>query len=271
MEFIACDVLDPNATCAALSGARSVICALGFPYSGKVWEASWPLAIRNLIGACESSQARLVIADNLYMYGPQNGPIDETASLTSFGRKPKARAEVTRIWQEAHQNQRARIVAVRAPDFYGPLVSQSLMGAQTLGAMAANRPAVLLESPDHLHDIAHIDDFARAVETLLNAPEDAYGQAWHVPCAPTQTLRALLGLAAQSLGSPLRVRVVPRAAARIASLFVPIIREAEEMRFLLDRPYKVDWSKFGKRFWRDPVPFEHGIPEAALSFRKTVQ
>ena len=45
-------------------------------------------------------------------------------------------------------------------------------------------PSQLLGNPDLPHDAAHLHDYARAVITLLDAPEDAYGQAWHVPTAP---------------------------------------------------------------------------------------
>jgi hypothetical protein len=40
-----------------------------------------------------------------------------------------------------------------------------------------------------------------------------------------------------------------------------------EMRFQWDRPYRVDSSRFAKRFWSDATPFEVGAPATALWFR----
>ena len=52
-----------------------------------------------------------VFADSLYMYGPQPRPLTEDMPLTSFGKKPRVRAEITRLWQEARH---VCAVAVRA-------------------------------------------------------------------------------------------------------------------------------------------------------------
>ena len=38
--------------------------------------------------------ARFVFADKLYMYGPVTVPLTETMPLTSYGRKPRIRAEI---------------------------------------------------------------------------------------------------------------------------------------------------------------------------------
>ena len=50
-----------------------------------------------------------------------------------------------------------------------------------------------INDADMPHDIAYVPDYARAVVSLLDAPDDAFGQAWHVPCAPIRTPRELLG------------------------------------------------------------------------------
>jgi len=39
------------------------------------------------------------------------------------------------------------------------------------------------------------------------------------------------------------------------------------MRFQWDRPYRVDSSRFAKRFWAGATPFEAGAPATAIWFR----
>jgi nucleoside-diphosphate-sugar epimerase len=205
--------------------------------------------------------------DNLYMYGPQTEPLKETMALSDYPVKPAARAAATRIWQAASAAGRIKFAAVRGPDFYGPGVSQALLGATSLGALARGKPAMWLNDADIPHDIAYVPDYARAVVSLIDAPDDAFGQAWHVPCAPTRRPRELLALAAETLGVPLRIRNIPFWAMRALGVFTPEMAELAEMRFQWDRPYRVDSSKFKARFWSDPTPFEVGIPAAARSFR----
>ena len=117
--FISADIMDKGAVVAATSGATAIVCALGLPYFARLWETGWPLAMSNILAACEAHGARLVFADNLYLYGPQDRPLTEDLPPVDYGRKPKARAEVTRLWQAAHSAGRVQAVAVRPPTSTG--------------------------------------------------------------------------------------------------------------------------------------------------------
>ena len=126
---------------------------------------------------------------------------------------------------------------------------------------------MLLAPPDTPHDFAYVPDVARAVITLLDAPDDAYGQVWNMPCAPTRTPREILRLGAEALGVKLRIRAVPLWLLPLAWVVVPFMREVAEMRFTWDRPYEIDATKFARRFWSDVTPHEVGAPATARSFR----
>ena len=264
--FESCDVLDAKAVRNAVVGASQIVVAIGFPYDRQVWRNSWPRAMANLVAACESSGARMVLVDNLYMYGPQRDPLREDMTLTDYGAKPAVRAEVTRIWIAASDAGKVRATTLRAPDFYGPGVAQSHLGDMAFGALAKGKRAFLIAPPDTPHDFAYVPDIARAIVTLLDAPDDAFGQAWHVPCAPIQTPRQILELGANALGVKLRITTLPLWPLPALGLVSPLMREVSEMSFQWDRPYQVDARKFGKRFWSDVTPFEVGAPAAALSF-----
>jgi nucleoside-diphosphate-sugar epimerase len=265
--FVRCDALDKDSARGAVAGLRQVVLAIGFAYVGAVWREAWPRAMTNFVEACAATGARLVFVDNLYMYGPQTAPLSETTPLTPYGVKPATRVEVTRIWKAASEAGRLRVAALRAPDFYGPGVAQSHLGDLAFGALAKGKAASVIGSPDTPHDFAYAPDFARAVVTLLDAPDDAFGQAWHVPCAPTRTPREILALGAAALGVKPRVSGLPLWTLGPLGLFVPVLREMREMRFQWDRPYRVDSSRFAKRFWSDATPFEVGAPATALWFR----
>jgi len=267
VPFVSCDVTDLASLRAAMQGARQVVLAIGLPYSGPLWRDLWPKIMENFVEALAGTEARALFIDNLYMYGPQTAPLVETMPLSDYPLKPAARSAATRIWQKAAAAGRIRFAALRAPDFYGPGVTLSVLGDTGLGALAKGKAALWINDADIPHEIAYVPDFARGLVSLIDAPDDAYGQAWHLPCAPTRKPRELLAMGAAALGVPARVRNMPFWALKGLSLFTPELGEFVEMRFQWDRPYRVDASKFAARFGSDPTPFEVGVPLAARSFR----
>ena len=267
-SFIGCDVLDRDSVRAAAQGASHVVLAVGFPYESALWREAWPRTMNNFVEVCAEIGARLIFVDNLYMYGPQTQPLTETMPLTSYGAKPAARAQATRIWLAASQAGRLRATALRAPDFYGPGVGNSHLGDMAFGALARGKAATMVGALDQPHDFAYVPDFARAVVTIIDAPDDCYGQAWHIPCAPTRTPREILAIGARALGVKPKLRALPPWSLAPMGLFVPVLREMREMQFQWDRPYRVDSSRFGQRFWSNATPFEIGAPATALAFRE---
>jgi nucleoside-diphosphate-sugar epimerase len=269
--FAPSDALDRDAVVKAASGADQFVVAVGFPYSGVLWREVWPEAISNFVAACKATGARMVFIDDLYMYGPQTAPLVETMPLADYGWKPAARSAATRVWMAAAAAGEARVAALRAPDFYGPGVGNSFLGDTSIGKLARGKPAVFIGSPDVLHDYAYVPDIARAATTLLAAPDSAFGQAWHVPCAPTRTTRDILKIAAETLGAKLSISAMPAWMLGTTGLFSPFLRELIEMRFQWDRPYRVDATRFAAAFWSDATPFEVGVPETARAFRATLK
>ena len=129
------------------------------------------LAVAHVLGA------RFVFMDNLYMYGPADGPLTEHRPLTSYGHKPSTRARLTRMWHAARDSGRVQVTAVRASDFYGPGVVRVALGTHTFGRIVTGQPARCLGNIDVPHTFSYVPDVARALETLGAAPDDAYGLA----------------------------------------------------------------------------------------------
>lgn len=264
VAFTPCDILDPASVAAAVQGASQIAVAVGFDYTGPVWESAWPVAMRNLLDACAAEKVRMLFFDNLYMYGPQTAPLVETMKLSDHGRKPAARAKITRMWQS---DRRVKVAVLRAPDFYGPGVLLSHVGETGLAAIAKGKAAMFVFNPDQPHDYAYVPDIGRAMVSLLDADDDAFGQAWHMPCAPTITSRQILALGAKEMGVKLRLTAIPSWLLPLIAPFVSFLRELYEMRFQWDRPYKVDASKWRARFWSDVTPFDKGVAATIASFR----
>ena len=266
VDFTEVDVLDAAQVNAALKNVTQVVVALGFEYNSKHWKTVWPRAMRNLLDACALHGTRMLFIDNLYMYGEQNQPLREDMPLTTTGIKPAVRAEITRMWMEASRAGKVKVAALRSSDFYGPGVLLSLIGEAGFGALAKGKTAQLVMAPDLQHDFTYVPDIARAAMTLLEAPDKDYGQAWHVPNAPTKTPREIIALAAASLNVAPKLSAIPKFLLPVIGLFVPFLREFREMNHQNYKDYRVDSSKFAARFWSDATPFEVGVPAAAKSF-----
>ena len=67
-----------------------------------------------LIGGLSGSGAKLVMVDNLYMYGPHDAPTTETLPLAATDRKGLVRTEIVRQLLAAHQEERFQVTFGRS-------------------------------------------------------------------------------------------------------------------------------------------------------------
>jgi uncharacterized protein YbjT (DUF2867 family) len=67
-QGVAADAADASQAAAAAEGAAVVYHCASPPYTK--WPELFPALTRSILGAAESSGAKLVFADNLYAYGP---------------------------------------------------------------------------------------------------------------------------------------------------------------------------------------------------------
>lgn len=266
VHFHACDALDRASLTAALHGHDVLICTIGLAYDAAVWERDWPRLMANMLAACEANGARLVFVDDLYMHGPQPGPLDENTPLDAPGRKGRVRAAITQQWQAAGT---VTATALRVTDFYGPGVTLSVLGQEAIGRLAAGRAAQLGIAADEPHAFAYAPDVAAAAILLADASDEAYGRAWMMPCAPARTPREIIGMAATALGVKPRLQALPGWLQRLMGAFVPFLREWTETAYQHDRAFLVDGGSFERSFGFRPMPLEQGISATAASFLKS--
>ncbi|MGA8005797.1 MAG: hypothetical protein WCA17_06835, partial [Burkholderiales bacterium] len=94
------------------------------------------------------------------------------------------------------------------------------------------------------------------------------GRAWMLPCQPAGSMRALIERFAKALGRRIPVGRVPRLALKAAGLFVPLIREMNEMLYQWDEPFVVDDRRFRERFAAKPVPADAAARETVVWARQ---
>jgi nucleoside-diphosphate-sugar epimerase len=241
------DISDPAQAAAAVAGAQVVFQCTSPAYHQ--WPAQFPALQASVVDAAAAAGALLVVAENLYGYGPGTGLLTEDRPLTATTRKGAVRA---RLWQDlaaAHEAGRLRVVAGRASDFYGPGVGAgSVVGDRFFGALLRGKPAEVLGDPDRLHTYTYIGDFGEAL-VALSETESTWGRPWHVPSAPAVTTRSfaaqaadLAGVAVPATGPRLR-RLAPWQL-RLVGLAVPAVREMPEMQYQFEQDWVVDYSAY---------------------------
>jgi nucleoside-diphosphate-sugar epimerase len=211
-----------------------------------------------LLEGAAASGAKLVYGDNLYAYGPVTGPIHEGLPAAAMDRKGKARAQVADMLLSAHRAGRIRGTIGRASDFFGPRVTMSAMGARVFGAVLAGRPAEVMGNPDLLHTWTYIEDFARAL-VVLGDRDEALGEVWHVPTAPTLTTRQFLQEVFAQRGMEPKVKVTPSWLLRTLGMVVPIMREIADMLYEFEHPFVVDHGKYERAFGNTATPRKEAI------------
>lgn len=241
------DISDPAQAAAAVAGAQVVFQCTSPAYHQ--WPAKFPALQASVVDAAAAAGALLVVAENLYGYGPGTGLLTEDRPLTAATRKGAVRA---RLWQDlaaAHQAGRLRVVAGRASDFYGPGVGAgSVVGDRFFGALLRGKPAEVLGDPDRLHTYTYIADFGEAL-VALSETEATWGRAWHVPSAPAVTTRSFAAQAADLAGVAVpdagpRLRRLPAWQLRLVGLGVPAVREMPEMMYQFEQDWVVDYSAY---------------------------
>jgi nucleoside-diphosphate-sugar epimerase len=264
VEVVAADVTDPAAARKVCEGAAVVFhCASG-PYGR--WAQTLPPIMAGIIEGASRAGARLVYGDNLYAYGPVDGPIRESLPYRPIGPTTRVRAQLATTLMNAHAAGTVRATIGRASDFYGPRARQSKVGDGVVARALAGKPAQALGDPDTVHTYTFIHDFAAGLVTLAQRDE-ALGEVWHVPSAETVTTRRFIEMVFQQIKQPARLQRVPRLMISMLGIFVPAMRAVTETLYQSERPWVVDHSKFARAFGSRPTPHEQAIAETLAWFQ----
>lgn len=260
-ELVSADLLNPDAVQKAVKGSSIVYVTVGFPYSFKVWQESWPKFMENVINACKINNSKLVFFDNIYMYDKDhlNGMTEDTP-INPPSKKGKIRAEIAQMfWNQIEAGELTALIA-RSADFYGPSIKQtSMLTEMVFKKLAPNQKANWLVSVDQRHSFTYTPDAGKAT-ALLGNTDDAYNEVWHLPTASNPyTGKEWIETIAKEMGVPPRYQTAPRLLVWILGLFIPIMKEMVEMLYQYDRTYVFDSSKFEKRFNIVPTSYLEGI------------
>lgn len=246
-QGIAADASDRAQAAGAAAGASVIYHCASPPYTQ--WPELFPILTGSILGAAESSGAKLVFADNLYAYGPVDGPLREDLPAAARGPKGRIRAEMAAQLLAAHREGRARVVIGRASDYYGPHGTDSTAGETVFGRILAGKKPQWTGRLDQPHTFHYLPDIAGGLVVLADRWE-ADGQVWHLPAAEPLTAQQFFDLIGTAAGQPAPVHasIASPALLAVAGVFSPLLREMRETTYQFRAPFVIDASKFEAAF-----------------------
>jgi nucleoside-diphosphate-sugar epimerase len=262
---MAADVGTPEGARQACEGAAVVYHCAQPPYTK--WPELFPPLTRAVLDGAAAAGAKLVFADNLYVYGPPDGPMSEESPQRAQGKKGRTRIEMADAVLGAHAEGRLRATIGRASDYYGPRGTTSTVGETLMKPALRGKRTRWLGSLDQPHTLNYLEDMARALVTL-GEHDEADGQVWHLPAAEPLTGRQFLKMVFEEAGQSPKLGVASRPLIRIGGLVNPLLRELNETLYQFERPFVSDASKFQAAFGPfEPTPHRTAVRRTVYWFR----
>ncbi|MBN9298404.1 MAG: NAD-dependent epimerase/dehydratase family protein [Filimonas sp.] len=266
-ETVAADVLNAQQVRDAIKGSAVVYLLVGLQYDIKVWRASWPVIMHNVIDACKAENAKLIFFDNVYMYGKVNGKMTEESPYHPVSKKGEVRAAIANMLLAEMKAGALQAAIARAADFYGPrCTDKSATGILFFERLKKKQKAQTFSNAQLPHSYTYTPDAGRALYTLAKS-DLTWGQVWHLPtAAPALTSQQFVDVAAKYMQGGNKVQVLPTWMIGVIGWFSPMMREMHEMLYQNEYAYVFDSSKFERTFNELPTSYEQGIKETAEWF-----
>lgn len=266
VDVVASDLYDPAKVREVTRGAKVVYQSAQPRYHE--WTEKFPLLQKSIIDGLMGSDAKLVLIENVYMYGDTQGqPMTEDTPHSAHTRKGRVRSEISNAAFEAHKNGHVCVTAARGGNFFGPWGTDSTMGARVFYPLLREKPAQLIGRTDVPHTHTYVKDFGRAL-VILGERDEADGQVWHVPNdQPRMTQGELVRLFAEEAGVEPKISSMGKLMMSIGGLFIPEAKESVEMMYEFDKPFVIHSSKFEKMFGMKATPTREAIRETVVWYK----
>jgi nucleoside-diphosphate-sugar epimerase len=262
VEWIAGDAMNPGDVAAAAKGVDVIVHAAN-PPRYKNWRGLAIPMLAATIAAAKAEGARIVYPGNVYNYAPDAGPlIGEDAPQAPVTRKGKVRVEMEDMLCAA-TSEGAKVLIVRAGDFFGPVAPNSAF--VWLTTRKAGRVTSVYTAGPAPHAFAYLPDLAETVGRILDRESElvdfeVFNFAGHWLAGPEE----LLGAVRRATGDPaIPLKPFPYPVLIALAPFVNMFRELLEMRYLWRKPIGLDDAKLRAFLGEVPgTPLDAAVREA---------
>ncbi|GAB3305021.1 hypothetical protein GCM10027298_23790 [Epidermidibacterium keratini] len=160
-QLFTADLMDAEATSAAVAGSEIAYLTVGLPMDSALWERQFPTMMANVIAACRGHDCKLVFFDNTYMYPRTSQTQTEETKFDPVGRKATVRAEIATMLLAEMAAETIDAVVCRAPEFYGPGNTKSLTNSVIFDRIKAGKRALVPLKDNTLRTLIWTPDASR--------------------------------------------------------------------------------------------------------------
>ncbi|MDT3428833.1 nucleoside-diphosphate-sugar epimerase [Paenibacillus forsythiae] len=211
---------------------------------------------------------KVVVIDGIYPYGRrQMARVTEEHPKQPHTRKGKVRLAYEKMLLGGRWD-RAKVMIVRLPDYYGPTANEASYLGSTLEAIAGGKPALFIGNMRVPREYVYLPDAAFMIAELASR-DDAYGENWHIPGAGVISGREIARIARQASGSSKPVIPLGRVGLSLLGMAVPVMKEVVEMLYLTEEPLVLSGDKYERLV--GPVrktAFEDGITATVRALQR---
>lgn len=246
---------------AAAAGVDVIIHAVN-PPGYHDWAGLVLPMIDNSIAAAEVASARIALMGTVYNYGPDAGSVlSETSPQNPTTRKGAIRVTLEKRLQEAAERGMARVLIVRAGDYFGPRPGNSWFSQ---GLVMPGKPVTAVSYPGSLqigHAWAYLPDVGEIFARLLARENElAAFERFHMQghwCEPGVAMAYAIR---RAVGRDVPIRKTPWSVMRLIAPFNETVRELMEMRYLWQTPLRLDNAKLKAFLGEEPqIPLDEAV------------
>lgn len=255
------DALVAADVAAAAHGASLIVHAVN-PPGYRDWDTLVLPMLDNIIAAARANGARILLPGTVYNYGPDVFPnISEDAPQNAHTRKGRIRVEMERRLRVAANTGEAKVLILRAGDFFGPTAANNWFSQ---GLVQPGQRPRIIRYPGKRgvgHQWAYLPDVAETMVRLIELGGLASFTTFHVEghwdadgTRVADAIRRIVG------GPVVAVKPMPWFAMRLAAPFVPTFRELVEMKYLWDSPVRLRNERLEAAIGREPrTPLDKAV------------
>ncbi len=264
VEWVAGDAMDRSAVAAAAQGAGLIVQGVNPPKYQRWRELAIPM-LASTIHAASAVGATILFPANIYVFGPQSGPVvSETSPKLPTTDKGRVRLEMEEMLEKAAITMGVRSISLRAGDFFGPGVTGSWFAQCVAKGGRAAKALQNPSSPGVGHTWAYVPDLAEAFGQLLDRRESLepftllhFAGHWDPDNAICETAHDIIGRPA------LPIKRFPWFTVYLGAPFVPFLRELIPMRWLWRYPLRLDNTRLIQTIGAEPhTPLREAIASA---------
>lgn len=263
LEWRSGDLSNPVFAEEVMRGANVAYHAVNARYHE--WAKLLPGLNQGILEGASRTGTKLVVLDNLYMYGRPDGPMTEDSPIQPCSKKGAIRARLSEELLDAHSKGRARVVIGRASDFFGPNVTlAAVFGDRFYTRVLSGKAGEALGNPAMPHSYSYGPDVAEGLRLLGESDGvDVLGRVWHLPVAYTGPTADIVSKVIEALGGRSGLTTLPSWLLHGLGLFVKEIGEVPEMTYQWQVPYVLDDTRFRERFGVLPTPVDDAVRATA--------